>query len=133
MEIQKDDVIKRLASFGYTYNAAEFWVLDFVIDKVTNIIKNNCNISDIPAELYEIAVDMVCGEFLLGKKNGGQLDGFDVDLNSTLLKSVQSGDTSVEFGAGNTKTAEERVDLLINWLLNANRGQFATFRKLKWT
>ena len=63
-----DDVKKRLESFGYIVTDADAWVLDFIIKKVENHIKNQCNTSTVPEGLYEIAVDMAVGEFYLVKR-----------------------------------------------------------------
>ena len=59
-----EDVKERLASFGYQVTEADSWMLTFLIQKVENHIKNTCNLSVIPEELLNIAVDMVVGEFI---------------------------------------------------------------------
>lgn len=127
-----DEVKQRLESLGYSCDAADDWVLGFIIDKVTNTIKNDCNIAEIPEGLNQVAVDMVCGEFLLGKKASGQLDGFNVDLNSAALKQTQSGDTNVVFAVEGVNSPEKRLDAVINFLINYGKGQFVTYRRLKW-
>jgi len=125
-----DDVKKRLESFGYIVTDADAWVLDFIIKKVENHIKNQCNTSTVPEELHEIAVDMVVGEFLLNKKSIGQLEGFDLE---TAVKQIQEGDTSVTFAIGDgNKTPEERLDELISYLMNYGKGKFTAYRCIKW-
>ena len=129
-----EDVKKRLESLGYAFDdVADKWMVEFIIDKVTNTIKNECNVTAIPEGLNQVAVDMVCGEFLLAKKGSGQLDGFNVDLNSAGLKQTQSGDTNVVFAVDNLQSNEQRLDFLIKYLMNIDRAQFATYRRLKWT
>ncbi len=125
-----DDVKKRLESFGYIVTDADAWVLDFIIKKVENHIKNQCNTSTVPEELHEIAVDMVVGEFLLNKKSRGQLEGFDLEA---AVKQIHEGDTSVTFAIGDgSKTPEERLDELILYLMNYGKGKVAAYRCIKW-
>lgn len=124
-----DDVKKRLESFGYTVTDADAWVLDFIIKKVENHIKNQCNTSTVSEGLYEIAVDMAVGEFLLGKKNIGQLTGFDLDA---AIKSIQEGDTNITYAFGNgSMTPEERLNQLITYLMHPE-ADFVSYRCLKW-
>lgn len=125
----KEDVIKRLESFGVATEPEDDWPLDFVIQKVTDFIRNYCNISEIPEGLRCVAVDRVAGEFLLAKKAAGQLTGFDLE---TVVKQIQEGDTAVTFGVEGSQTPEQRLDTLIGYLLKAGDGQFAAFRRFAW-
>ena len=122
-----EDVTKRLESFGYEVTEADTWVLEFIIQKVENYIKNNCNIDTIPEGLHQIAVDMSVGEFLLNKKSTGQLTGIDLEA---AIKQIQEGDTTVAFAIDSTP--EERLDNLISHLLNYGKGSFASYRCIKW-
>jgi len=125
-----EDVIKRLESFGYEVTEADNWIIEFLIQKIENSIKADCNINTIPEELHEIAVDMVVSEFLLNKKSRGQLEGFDLEA---AVKQIHEGDTSVTFAIGDgSKTPEERLDELILYLMNYGKGKFATYRCIKW-
>lgn len=132
-----EDVTARLASFGYVVTEADAWVLGFIIQKVENHIKNDCGVYDsvtltivIPAGLHEIAVDMVVGEFLLSKKSTGQLTGFDL---SAAVKQIQEGDTSITYAIGSgDSTPEQRLDMLISYLMNHGKGELASYRCFKW-
>ena len=125
-----EDVTKRLESFGYEVTEADNWIIEFLIQKIENSIKADCNINTIPEELHEIAVDMVVGEFLLNKKSRGQLEGFDLEA---AVKQIHEGDTSVTFAIGDgSKTPEERLDELILYLMNYGKGKFAAYRCIKW-
>lgn len=125
-----EDVTKRLESFGYEVTEADAWMIEFLIQKIENSIKADCNINTIPEELHEIAVDMVVGEFLLNKKSRGQLEGFDLEA---AVKQIHEGDTSVTFAIGDgSKTPEERLDELILYLMNYGKGKFAAYRCIKW-
>jgi len=125
-----EDVVERLKSFGYEVTETDNWMLEFIIQKVENSIKADCNINTIPEGLHEIAVDMVVGEFLLNKKSRGQLEGFDLE---TAVRQIQEGDTSVTFAVGDgSKTSEERLDELILYLMNHGKGKFTSYRCIKW-
>jgi hypothetical protein len=127
-----EDVIERLASFGYVATEADTWVLKFIIDKTENHIKNSCNISEIPDGLYQVAVDMACGNFLYEKKavNPDSLAGFDLEV---AVKSIQEGDTNVSFALGEgSLTPEQRLDALISYLITYGEKDFVTYRCLKW-
>ena len=125
-----EDVVERLESFGYEVTEADNWMIEFLIQKIENSIKADCNINTIPEELHEIAVDMVVGEFLLNKKSRGQLEGFDLEA---AVKQIHEGDTSVTFAIGDgSKTPEERLDELIIYLMNYGKGKFAAYRCIKW-
>ena len=129
----REDIVKRLASLGYAFNVdVDGWVIGFLIDKVESFIKSEINILEIPEGLYEVAVDMACGEFLKAKKASGDLGGFVVDLNSAALKQKSQGDTSFTFAVDKIESAEERLDGVINHLLNYGKPQFASFRRFSW-
>jgi len=129
----RDDIIARLESLGYVYDPVDDWALNFLIEKVTNTIKNECNVTAIPDGLYHIAVDMVCGEFLANKKSSGALDGFTVDLSKIPIKQVANGDTNVVFSVESVTSPEKGLDRLIDILINAGKSEFVTYRKIKWT
>mgnify|MGYP001322719888 CR=1 FL=1 len=125
----KNDVTQRLASFGYTVVQADDWMLDFIIQKATNHILNNCNITSIPEELHEITVDMAVGEFLMGKKSSGQLDESDI-MSSEAVSSIKLGDTQVNFGED--RTASQQVDSLIAFLMKGYESDLTSYRVMKW-
>jgi len=125
-----EDVKERLASFDYQVTEADSWMLTFLIQKVENHIKNICNISTIPEELLNIAVNMVVGEFLLNKKSIGSLEGFNLE---TAIKQIQEGDTSITYAIGDGDlTPEKRLDLLIDYLINHGKNELLSYRCIKW-
>jgi hypothetical protein len=128
-----DSVDLRLRSLGYSVQESDAWMIAFIIQKVANTIKNICNISVVPKSLKQVAIDMICGEFLLNKKNTGQLDGFEIDVDSPALKQTQSGDTNVVFALEGMKTPEQRLDAVINYLMTYGLNQLIGFRRIKWT
>ena len=112
-----DDIEKRLESFGYILKDGDKWLIDFVREKIENIIKLDCNIKTMPIELKEIEADMIVGEFLFTKKNMGQLDIESINFEA-VEKSISEGDTKVDFAIGSgSQTPEQRFDSLIAILL----------------
>jgi|GEM_PF-195513 len=132
-DTMKDSIKQRLAFFGYKFNAIrDDFALVFLIGKVENTIKNETNLDQVPEGLYHVAVDMVVAEFLKAKKASGDLGDFDYDLNATALTKESQGDTSFSWGADKVMSAEERLDYLIEHLLNYGKLQFLRFRRFVW-
>jgi len=123
------NIVKRLKSLGYIVVPADKWVIRFLIEKVTNAIKNDCNVDAIPEGLRQIAVDMVCGEFLQMKNGSGQL--VDTSINTeAAIKQIREGDTSITYAVADG--AVSSFDGLIDFLLNYGKPQFAAFRRMRW-
>ena len=127
-----DAVIERLASLSYTTTEADTSAIIFLIAKIENHIKNNCNILEIPEGLKQIAVDMVCGYFLFEKKTTApdSLTSFDLDI---AVKQIQEGDTNITFALdkGST-TSEQRLDALIFHLMSYGEKDFVSYRCMQW-
>ena len=124
--------MKRLEGFGYKLKVGDKAVLKFAVEKVTNTIKNECNVSTVPDGLMNIAVDMAAGEFLSAKKAFAPQDISDLDLDFA-VKQIQAGDTSTTFAVGDgSLTPEQRFDLLVEHLLNYGRREFSCYRKIRW-
>lgn len=124
-----DTVKERLKSFGYEVKESDEFSLTFCVDKVRNTIKNDTNQSEVPEGLEHIAVDRVCGEFLFTKKQTGQLNIGELDLNGAVT-SIKEGDTQINFDAGSSD--ESRFNQLVNYLMNQGEGDLICFRKIRW-
>lgn len=122
----------RLQSFGYVLQDGDEVILTFCIDKVTNTIKNDCNVSEIPDGLMNIAVDMAVGEFLTVKKTFSPNDIAGLDLDYA-VKQLQEGDKNTVFATGEgSLTAEQRLNNLLNYLLTYGRDEFSCYRRIRW-
>ena len=122
-------VINRLEWFGYEVVHSDLLTIKFIIEKIENKGKTDCNIDEIPEELNNVLVDMVVGNFFIEKKT------FDPDsLKSinfeSVIKQIQEGDTNITF-SDNSKTPEQRFDELINYLIN-KEYDFSCYRKIRW-
>lgn len=127
-----EKTVKRLEGFGYKLKAGDKAALKFAVEKVTNTIKNECNVSAVPEGMMNIAVDMAAGEFLGTKKAFSPADiaGLNLEL---AVKQIQVGDTSTVFAVGEgSLTPEQRFDLLVEHLLNYGRREFSCYRKIRW-
>ena len=122
-------VLKRLVSFGYDLKEDDGWMICFAMQKVENHIKNSCNTTSVPDGLFNVAVDMVCGEFLFTKKQTGKLELTDLDLDGAIA-SISEGDTSVQFASGSSD--EDKFNSFLDYLLHNGEGDFVCYRKLKW-
>ena len=122
-----DLVLKRLETLGYECAEGDEFLTAFSIQKIENTIKNECNVTEIPDGLKYIAVDMICGEILLNKKQTNSLgDNFSID---SALKSIKLGDTTVQL---DDESDESKLNVLINHLINYGTDEFICYRNLKW-
>ena len=111
--------------------AADDPLLDIALNNVQWRIKNLSNLSEIPEGLESLAVSMAVGEYLNMKKCSGQLKGFDLD--AAAVKSIQEGDTNITFALGEgSSTPEQRLNSLIDYLINGRIGEIYRYRRLVW-
>lgn len=122
-------ILKRLTSFGYFPKEEDSWGIVFALQKIENNIKNSCNTTSIPDGLFNVAVDMVCGEFLFAKKQTGKLELADLDLDGVITQ-IHEGDVTVQFASGSSD--EDKFNSFVNYLLHNREGDFVCYRKLKW-
>ncbi len=125
----EDLVIRRLEYFGYKVSHNDLYIIRFLTEKVGNLIKIDCNISDIPGSLKLSLVDNVVGRFLLEKKTIDPKSLEFIDLE-TPIKQIQEGDTNITFTDA-AKTPEQILDELINHLIS-KEIDFSCYRKIRW-
>lgn len=125
----RDQVISMLTALGVT-GAATDPLLDILLQNVQQRILNKTNQSVIPKGLESVAVYMAVGEYLNMKKTVGQLTGFDLDA---AIKQIQEGDTNTVFAIGEgSLTPEQRLNGLIDYLINGRSDELYRYRKLVW-
>lgn len=126
----RDKAVAMLTALGVA-GAADDPLLDIALNNVQWRIKNLSNLSEIPEGLESLAVSMVVGEYLNMKKCSGQLEGFDLD--AAAMKSIQEGDTNITFALGEgSSTPEQRLNSLIDYLINGRIGEIYRYRRLVW-
>lgn len=126
----RDKAVAMLTALGVA-GAADDPLLDIVLNNVQWRIKNLSNLSEIPEGLESLAVSMAVGEYLNMKKCSGQLEGFDLD--AAAVKSIQEGDTNLTFALGEgSSTPEQRLNSLIDYLINGRIGEIYRYRRLVW-
>lgn len=123
-------VKQRINSFGIELDPSDDMTLAFVIDKVTNHVKNQTNLNEVPPGLHEIAVDMAVGDFLFTKKSMGLLamDSLNFEL---IEKRIQDGDTTVDYAIDANNTPEAKFEHLL-MSLKHNEADFLRYRVLLW-
>ena len=139
--IDKVNVYERLISFGYpieketdsdgkvtyTVNPTDDLMLQFIIDKATMSVKGECNTDIIPEDLESKVIDQIIGEFLMSKKNLGQLVIDDIDF-ADAAKSIQEGDTNITLRDGSSPA--EMLDVLLSFLLQPI--DYSDYRRIRW-
>lgn len=126
----RDKAVAMLTALGVA-GAADDPLLDIALNNVQWRIKNLSNLSEIPEGLESLAVSMAVGEYLNMKKCSGQLEGFDLD--AAAMKSIQEGDTNITFALGEgSSTPEQRLNSLIDYLINERIGEIYRYRRLVW-
>ena len=123
------EVKTRLSGLGYEVKEDDEQELNFLIEIVTVKITHFCNVPEIPSDCVVIAVDMVCGEFLLRRKAAGKLEGYD--FSPLVTKSIQEGDTTVTFSETNLSTEKQFTDYMSK-LTKFPRIEFYHHRRIKW-
>lgn len=125
----RDQVISMLTALGVT-GATTDPLLVILLQNVQQRILNKTNQSVIPEGLESVAVYMAVGEYLNMKKTVGQLTGFDLDA---AIKQIQEGDTNTVFAIGEgSLTPEQRLNGLIDYLINGRSDELYRYRKLVW-
>lgn len=131
MKINSKDVAKRLETLGYNVEDSDLTLIEFAINGAVQYIKNFCNITEIPAELYYVAVDMAAGTLLKTKSSIGLPVCDTIDFGAGRVNSITEGDVSISYGYdGNTSNAAKYAALL-DKLCNRD-AELITFRKLRW-
>ena len=124
-----EDVVNRLVSFGYIPTEEDAWMIAYTTKGTVNHVLNEINHSKVPEGLFEVVVDMVCGEVLNAKFCSGQLDMTNLDLNG-MIQSVTEGDTTVSFSAEGSD--ESKLKGLLSWLIQGKGCDLLCYRRMRW-
>lgn len=131
MTIDSKDVVERLNTLGYNLNEGDIVTLQFAINGVEQYIKNFCNISEIPNELYYVAVDMAAGTLLKTKQSIGINVCDNIDYSAAGVSSIKEGDLTINFSTGDSNSTTNLFSALLKKLCNRD-AELIAFRKLRW-
>lgn len=129
MPMDIDEVKDRLKQLGYEIKEGDETAILFCISRVEEHIKNVCNVSAAPEELYYKSIDMVCGEFLKAKLATGELEGYSV-ADNRLIKTISEGDTTVTYQDTKTDGYTALSDFVGG--LAVDDSELYSFRKMRW-
>jgi hypothetical protein len=122
-------VVQRLVSFGYVPTESDAWMLAYTTKGTVNHVLNEINHKTVPEGLFEVVVDMICGEVMNAKFLSGQLDLESLDLDG-MIQSVKEGDTTVNFSADGSD--EAKLKNLLSWLIQGKGCDLLCYRKMRW-
>lgn len=121
--------ISLLNALGFTVSDNDPMV-NYIVGSVSEKIKNETNLGEIPSGLEFMAAEMVVGAYLKLMKDSGKLNEFDTDA---AVKSISEGDTNITFAIGEgCSTPEQRLDDLIAYLTEGRQKEFIRYRRLVW-
>lgn len=106
--------LKRL--LGIEDDSKDF-ILEFAIERVEEVIKNYCNIKEIPTELNNTVISMTMELY--------RIENFGSEGEAKDIKSIQVGDTTTTFESKSNKDTSK--ELLKNY-----KAQIDPFRNLRW-
>ena len=124
-----ENVMERLVSFGYIPAEEDAWIIAYNTKGSVNHVLNEINHKTVPDGLFEVVVDMICGEVLNAKFLSGQLDLEGLDLDG-MIQSVKQGDTQVNFSAEGSD--EAKLKGLLSWLIQGKGSDLLCYRKMRW-
>lgn len=124
-----ESVVNRLVSFGYEPAEEDAWIIAYSTKGSVNHVLNEINHQTVPEGLFEVVVDMICGEVLNAKFSSGQLNIDSLDLDG-MIQSVTEGDTTVSFNAQGSD--ESKFKNLLTWLIQGKGCDLLCYRKLRW-
>lgn len=107
---------------GYEITAEDEALLHYLYDAEVQHVLNDCNVSELPAELVPMVERVTAGQFLsISRVKVLGDEALDV------VKSIKLGDTTVELGG---VSAEDRLNALIAVL--TKERDLSCFRRLRW-
>lgn len=124
-----ETVVQRLVSFGFIPTDVDAWMIAYTTKGTANHVLNEINHQTVPDGLFEVVVDMTCGEVLNAKFLSGQLDLTALDLSGA-VESVREGDTQVTFSADGSDSAKAQE--LFRWMMNGKGCDLLCYRKMRW-
>lgn len=123
------DIKQRLNTFGYEVVDGDDIAIEHAEAEAINYIKHFCNLNQIPECLDYVLLDIICGKFLQLKRVTGQLTSVQIE---PIAKSIQDGDTRVEFNVSYEVDPVATFNTFIDNLINGHKEQLLRHRRLFW-
>lgn len=127
--MEVETIKERLTSMGYEFCENDDFAIQYSVNEVEQYIKHFCNISEVPACLEYVWIDMVVGKFLQTKKAMGKLTAIQFQ---PLLSSIRDGDTTVEYNSSYTSDPELLFQSVLDKLINGHNLELIAHRRIKW-
>ena len=121
-----DEAKAKLEALGITEINQE--LLRLSVNEAEMYIKNFCNITRVPEELFCELVNCACGKYLTVLRSFGQL-GDVIDFDAAVSQ-ISEGDVSVSFADGTS--AEDRFLSVVSGWADPDTTVLLRFRRLVW-
>lgn len=119
------DLVNRLASLNYIVESKDDFAIRFCADKAFHKVTDACNLDEIPDGLYEVFIDIACGEFLFFM-NGTLTE----DEKKSIVKRITEGENTIEFDTGTN--VQKIFDSTVKGLRECGNDRFSKYRVLVW-
>ena len=125
-------VIDLLGALGIESGQKDLALLNWALDEAENYAKYELNIfGDTLHELEAPLASLSAGEYLKAKR-ALEPEAFEnLDLTPA-IKRIEVGDTNTEFVSDSVQSAEQRFDLLTEYLIKSGKSKLQGYRRLKW-
>lgn len=127
-----DKARDRILSLGFDKEIIDMELLEHFCKLIYDEILTNINWDYLPERLYEVYIDIVCGEYLYRLYMEGKLIDLPKDLTLGNIGSISAGDMTL--GVTGVETEQSRLLALIDSLRNprSKRYLFDIVRKALW-
>lgn len=112
-------LLQKLKKLLNITNDEKDFVLEFTIDKISDMILNYCNIKYIPIQLENVLLSMCADSYRIEQPGKEKSEGN--------VKSITEGDVSVSFGS--TENIQDNISAK---LIKDYKTQLNRFRKADW-
>ncbi len=124
-----ETIKEQLTAMGYECVEGDDFAIQFCIQEVEQYIKHFCNISEVPACLEHVWIDIATGRFLNTKKAMGKLTAIQFQ---PLLTSIRDGDTTVEYNNSYNSDPEQLFLNMLDKMINGHNLELLAHRRIKW-
>lgn len=127
----RKDLGALLRTLGFSVRERDWALLDWALEQAECFVKYEVNADVCLNEICSPLLNLAAGRFLKAKKAADPdfFVGFEMKPN---VKRIELGDTNTEFSIDGCLTNEQRIDVLIKYLLKSGERQLMRYRRLRW-